>query len=141
MLKGIPQIISPELMKTLMQMGHGDQIVIADGNYPVHSQGVPVIRADGHGVIDILEAILELMPLDTYSEHSVSLMGVGPDRDYIPEIWAEFKQTLQQAGHEQSIIEVVDRFDFYRRSERAFAIVATSEKKLYANIILKKGVL
>ena len=94
MLKGIPPIISPELLKALAQMGHGDELVIADGNFPCHSVGKNsiVIRADGHGVPEILDAVLQLIPLDTYTEKPVALMEVVPgDNCPTPPIWDEYK--------------------------------------------------
>lgn len=140
MLKNIPPILSPELMKTLMEMGHSDEIIIADGNYPANSQGVKVIRADGHEVKDLLEAILTYFPLDTYSEHPVSLMAVVEGDDTVPVIWDTYKEIIVEKGYKTDVIEYVDRFDFYDRSKKASAIIATSDKALYANILLKKGV-
>jgi L-fucose mutarotase len=140
MLKNIPPIISPELMKTLMEMGHGDEIIIADGNYPCHSQGVKVIHSDGHDVKSLLDAILDFFPLDTYSDHPVVLMEVVKGDPTVPVIWDTYKEIIQEKGYELDVIENIERFDFYERSTKTYAIIATSDKALYANILLKKGV-
>lgn len=140
MLKNISPVISPELIKTLMEMGHSDEIIIADGNYPSHSQGVKVIRADGLDVQILLDAILDYFPLDTYSKHPVALMEVVKGDSTVPVIWDKYKEIIKEKGYTLDVIENVDRFDFYERSKKAFAIIATSDKALYANILLKKGV-
>jgi L-fucose mutarotase len=127
-------------MKTLMEMGHSDEIIIADGNYPAHSQGVKVIRADGLEVAPLLSAILEFFPLDSYSDCSVALMEVVQGDPTVPVIWERYEEILQDKGYPLNVIEHIDRFDFYERSKKAFTIIATSDKALYANILLKKGV-
>lgn len=139
MLKKIPKILSPELVKTLMEMGHGDEIVIADGNFPSASISDKVIRADGISGTAMLEAILELFPLDTYAEHQAYLMDVVRGDDYYPEIWHEYKKVLNKSG-EPFKIKLLERFEFYERARKTYAIVATGEEAQYANIILKKGV-
>ena len=87
MLKNIPKIISPELIKTLMEMGHGDELVIGDGNFPAETYGKRVIRCDGHGVPELLDAIMQLFPLDTYTEKPVMLMEVVHGDPVVPTIW------------------------------------------------------
>ena len=139
MLKKIPQILSPQLVKTLMEMGHGDEIVIADGNFPNSSISKNVIRADGLSGTEILKAVLELFPLDSYAPEQVFLMEVVDGDNYVPKIWEEYKAILQESG-ETFKIEHLERFDFYERAKSAFAVVATGESALYANLILKKGV-
>lgn len=139
MLKNIPKILSPQLVKTLMEMGHGDEIVIGDGNFPAHAVSHNVIRADGLSGTEILEAILTVFPLDSYSEHQVFLMEVVPGDDYKPEIWNNYKQILQHSG-EPHAIGHIERFAFYERAKQAFAVIASGEEALYANVILKKGV-
>lgn len=141
MLKKIPPLLSPNLIKTLMEMGHGDEIVIADGNYPAASLANRLIRCDGLKIPELLESILELFPLDTYVESSVSLMKVAEEETYIPEIWREYEKILTKANKENIDINYIERFKFYERSKNSFAIVTTSEKSLYANILLKKGVI
>ncbi|QGH36653.1 fucose isomerase [Gracilibacillus salitolerans] len=142
MLKGIPNILSPELLKTLHEMGHGDEIVIGDGNFPAANYANHLIRCDGHNVPDLLEAILELFPLDTFVNKPVTLMQVvDQQNEPIPEIWHKYKNILSIHQMDGSQIGYEERFDFYERSKRAYAIIATTEKALYANIILKKGVI
>lgn len=137
MLKGIPSILSPELLKILMEMGHGDELVIGDGNFPAASNAQRLIRCDGHGVPALLDAILTLMPLDTYVDAPVALMETTQG-DPRPVIWEEYQRIL--ATHQKVKIETVERFAFYERAKQAYAIIATGETALYANLILKKGV-
>ena len=140
MLKNIPKILSPELVKTLMEMGHGDEIVIADGNFPAETFGKRVLRCDGHGVPELLEAIMQLFPLDTYTEKPVMLMEVVPGDPVVPTIWEDYKKIINKYEPENCKIEMIERFAFYERAKTAFAVVATGEEAIYANIILKKGV-
>lgn len=143
MLKNIPPILSPALLKTLMEMGHSDEIVIADGNFPAQSMGKSaiVLRADGHTVPELLSAILQLLPLDQYVESPVALMAVTPgDPCGTPSIWEEYRHILKQNGENDERIEMMERFAFYERAKKAYAIVATGEKAIYANVLLKKGV-
>ncbi|MHC4220814.1 MAG: RbsD/FucU family protein [Planctomycetota bacterium] len=141
MLKGIPNIISPELLKILMEMGHGDEIVIADGNFPAASIAQKLIRCDGHDVPEMLEAVLKLFPLDIYVEKAAALMQVVPGDKCETPIWDEYRKIIKDSGEKFTDFDMVERFAFYDRAEKAYAVVATSEKALYANIILKKGVL
>jgi L-fucose mutarotase len=141
MLKNIPEVISPELMKALMEMGHGDEIVLADGNFPAASVANKLIRCDGHGIPKILEAVLKFLPLDQYVEHPAALMSVVPGDKTKPTIWEEYRKIIKVSGEKFSDFEFVERFAFYERAKNAYAVVATGEKSLYANIILKKGVL
>ena len=122
-------------------MGHGDEIVIADGNFPSASHAQRLIRADGHGVPELLGAILQLFPLDTFVDHPVSVMAVVPGHDYKPVIWEDYRKILRESEEPFKDFEYIERFAFYERAKEAYAIVATSESALYANIILKKGVL
>lgn len=143
MLKNISPILSPELLKTLMEMGHGDELVIGDGNFPsasVASASITqrLIRADGHGVPELLDAILKLFPLDTYVSCPAALMDNG-DSANPPAIWATYKQIIESNEGDKEI-ELVERFAFYERAKKAYAVVATGETAIYANIILKKGV-
>lgn len=143
MLLGIPPIISPELLKTLCEMGHGDRLVIADGNFPVESVGrdAVVIRCDGHGVPELLEAILQLMPLDTYVDKPVTLMEVVPGDPVETPIWDDYKRIIAKHDNRaQQTIGTVERFAFYKQAASAYAILATSERAQYANIMLQKGV-
>ncbi len=138
MLKNIPAILSPELLKILMEMGHGDEIVIGDGNFPAASVAQRLVRLDGHGVPKVLDAVLKLFPLDTYVESPVALMD-NEDAKNPPPIWADYKKIVK-ANEGDKKIELVERFDFYERAKRAYAVIATGETAIYANIILKKGV-
>ena len=144
MLKNIPKIISPELLKVLCEMGHSDRIVIADGNFPSESMGknAIVIRADGHSATELLDAILTVFPLDTYVEKPVSLMQVMPGDKVETPIWDEYKKIV--AKHDERGAEVfgeIERFSFYEEAKKCYAIIATGEGALYANLILQKGVI
>lgn len=141
MLKNVPPILSPELMKVLMEMGHGDEIVLADGNFPAASVARRPLRSDGHGVPELLEAVLKFFPLDIYVEQPVALMAVVPGDKTKPTIWETYRTLVKNSGERFSDFEFVERFAFYERARQAYAVVATSEKALYANLILKKGVL
>jgi len=140
MLKNIPKILSPDLLKIIMEMGHGDEIVIADGNFPSASFAQRLVRLDGHAIPDILEAILRLFPLDTYVERPVGLMAVMPGDPYKPVIWEEYKKIIQGSKEPFKEFENIERFAFYERAKKAYAVIATGESALYANVILKKGV-
>ncbi|HBM70853.1 MAG TPA: L-fucose mutarotase [Firmicutes bacterium] len=138
MLKNIPTCLSPELLKTLDEMGHGDEIVIGDGNFPSSSLGPKVIRADGIGGEEILKAILSLIPLDTYSEPNFMLMETT-NGDPTPTIWESYDKIVKKADPNAKK-GLIERYAFYERAKKAFCIVQTSEKAIYANVILKKGV-
>ncbi|MCL2342576.1 MAG: L-fucose mutarotase [Firmicutes bacterium] len=140
MLKRIPAILPPALLSTLCAMGHGDEIVLADGNFPAESQGIPVIRCDGHGVPELLRAILKLFPLDSYVEAPVVLMDIVAGDTYQPIIWDTYKSILADNGCAQEQITHMERYAFYERARKAFAVVATGEMSQYANVILKKGI-
>lgn len=143
MLKGIPEILSPELLKVLCEMGHSDRLVIADGNFPVMSMGknAKIIRMDGHGVPEILDAILRVFPLDTYIEKPVNLMEVMPGDNVQTPIWDVYKKTVEKYDERgKNAIGEIERFKFYEETKTAYAVIATSEKALYANIMLQKGV-
>jgi len=141
MLKGIPQIISPELIKVLMEMGHGDEIVLADGNFPAVSHANCLIRCDGHGIPELLEAVLQFLPIDTYVDYPIALMDVVEGDPIKPTIWKKYETIIQDQFKYPIPIQYIDRFEFYERSKKSYAIVATSERAQYANIILKKGVI
>jgi L-fucose mutarotase len=143
MLKNIPPILSPELLKVLCEMGHSDRIVIADGNFPAESMGknAIVIRADGHGVPELLDAILQLFPLDTYVEKPVSLMQVMKGDNAKTPIWDTYKEIVSKYDNRgNNAIGEIERFEFYEQAKTAYAIIATGETAIYANIMLQKGV-
>lgn len=140
MLKNIPSIISPDLLKILMEMGHGDEIVVADGNFPAASIAQRLVRLDGHAIPEILDAMFKLFPLDTYVEHPVGLMAVMPGDPYKPVIWDEYRKIILASKEPFKDFEYIEKFAFYERAKKAYAVIATGESALYANIIIKKGV-
>ena len=137
MLKGIPHILSPELLKILDEMGHGDEIIIADGNFPGASLARNLVRLDGHGAAEVLRAVLQLFPLDHY-EPPVYLMQKVPGDHVETPIWDEFAEIL--ALHTSAPVTYLERYAFYERAKNAYAVIMTGERALYANILLKKGV-
>ncbi|MBQ8657763.1 MAG: fucose isomerase [Clostridia bacterium] len=139
MLKGIPKIISPALLKILSEMGHGDEIVIADGNFPAENYGQRVVRADGLGGVEMLSAVLSLIPLDTYAKENFLLMQTTQG-DPTPTIWEEYFSVANEKDDNVRVGEL-ERFAFYERAKNAYAVIATGEGAVYANIILKKGVI
>lgn len=141
MLKGIPSILTPELLKVLMEMGHGDRIVIGDGNFPHASiaKDSILVRLDGHGAAEVLDAILALLPLDTYVDAPVSLMEVVPGDPVETPIWGEFEKIVEK--HQPGTkIGHIERFKFYEEARKCYAVISTGETALYANVILQKGV-
>lgn len=141
MLKGIPRILTPELFKVMMEMGHGDELVLADGNYPRFGSPSHAIRMDGHGIPEILDAILQFMPLDSYDEHPVVLMNILPCDTFIPAIWEKYRGIVAKYEPMGAREVIINKHEFYERAAKAYAVVATGEQELYANIILKKGVI
>lgn len=139
MLKGISPLISPQLLKVLSEMGHGDEIVLADAHFPAMSLGPQVIRADGVGVPELLEGILRLIPLDQYDSDHFTLMEIGGSDTVEPAIWSVYTDVLRGA-EPTTTPRFMERFAFYERAKKAYCIVATGERAQYANIILKKGV-
>ncbi len=140
MLKNIPSIIPPDLLKILMEMGHGNEIVIGDGNFPAAAYAQRLVRCDGHGVPEVLDAILKLMPLDTYVDAPLTLMQVVEKDAPEPEIWSEYRQIAKKYEPDNCKFEQMERYAFYERAKEAYAVIATGESAIYANIILKKGV-
>ncbi len=144
MLKGIPKILPPQLLKVLCEMGHSDRIVIADGNFPAESMGKNsiVIRMDGHNVPEILDAVLQLFPLDTYVEKPVTLMEVMAGDTAETPIWDTYKEIVTKYDTRGAeAVGNIDRFEFYEQAKTAYAIIATGESAVYANIMLQKGVI
>ncbi|MFB2831956.1 L-fucose mutarotase [Aeromonas jandaei] len=138
MLKGISPLISPELLKVLAQMGHGDEIILADAHFPAHSMGPQVIRMDGLGVEHLLKAMEPLFELDSYAPPLVMMAAVAGD-ELDPNVEQRYLTALADARVGLQV-ERVDRFAFYERASKAFAIVVTGECAKYGNILLKKGV-
>jgi L-fucose mutarotase len=144
MLINIPSILSPYLLKTLMEMGHGDEIVVADGNFPAasiarHTASRRLIRLDGHGVPTVLEAILKVFPLDQYVEKPVSLMQVDSGDPVKTPIWDQYRKIIKASNEQFEDFELIEHFAFYERAKNSYAVVATSESAQYANVILRKG--
>lgn len=140
MLKGIPKILSPELFKILMEMGHTDEIVISDGNFPAGTYSKRLIRLDGHNVPEVLEAILRFLPLDAYVEKPAVLMDVVKGDPVVPTIWDKYREIVKNNYDKFNDFEYMDKWEFYERSKKAYAVVVTGESAIYANILLRKGV-
>ena len=146
MLKNIPPILSPELLKVLCEMGHGDRICIGDGNFPGASMAKPnncvFVRADGHGVPELLDAILQVIPLDEYVEHPALIMQVADkDKGLEVPIWDTYKQIVSKHDSRgAAAFGSVERFAFYEEARNAYCILQSGETAIYANIILQKGV-
>lgn len=138
MLKGINPLLSPELLKVLSEMGHGDEIVIADGNFPGASMAKNLVRADGISAPEMLDAVLSVYPLDQYDDNNFILMEVVEGDTVVPVIWDTYKEILSKY-EPQAHVEHIERFQYYDRAKEAYAVIATGEAAQYANIILKKG--
>lgn len=140
MLKNINPLLSTELLKILREMGHGDQIAIVDANYPAANGSRRLVRLDGCSATDVLDAVLSVLPLDTYVETSVSTMQVVGDLSTVPDIVKDFKNIV--ATHDtQAQFSNIERFRFYDEVKNAYAVVSTGESRLYGNIVLRKGVI
>ena len=140
MLKDIPALLGPELLSTLRAMGHGDEIVIADANFPAEFLGPLVIRADGISATDMLDAVLTVMPLDDFVDEAAIGMAVVGDPNARQPIFEKFEDIVRR--HEPAMcFSTIERFAFYDRARKAAAVIQTGEGRLYGNIILKKGVI
>ena len=136
MLNGIPYVLSPDLFKYMMEMWHGDEIVFTDSNFPIHTLGQRVVRADGTDMKELLRAVLKFFPLDTYAQPVYLMEKVKGDNVETP-IWEDYKEIIKPYTNAE--IEHMERFEFYERAKKAYAIVMTGEMAQYSNIILKKG--
>jgi L-fucose mutarotase len=141
MLRNIDPILSPDLLKTLRAMGHGDEIVIADANFPASSLGPACIRADGSNASDMLRAVLQVMPLDSFVPDPALTMQVVGKPDVIPAAVADFNTIITAVADHPVPTQSLERFAFYARAAQAYAVVQTGETRLYGNIIVKKGVI
>ncbi|MGQ8871676.1 RbsD/FucU family protein [Paenibacillus sp. TSA_86.1] len=141
MLKNIPPILPPELLKRMSEMGHGDELVLTDANFPAVSHAQRLVRCDGVGTVQLLDAILQLFPLDTYVERPAAVMQVVKGDPVIPIIWEDYRRLIETYEDMSDALEYEERFDFYERAAKAYVIVATGERAQYANLILKKGVI
>jgi len=138
MLRGINKLLSPELLKILMEMGHGDELVIADGNFPSASHAQRLVRADGHDIPTILDAILPLFPLDYVVDYTAVLMD-GHNQE--PDVWKIYKDKLSVCPDGDKQFFVISKPEFYERAKKAYCIVATGESERFANIIIRKGII
>lgn len=138
MLLGISAQISPDLLKIICEMGHGDEIVLADANFPSASMAQRLVRADGIEIPKLLSGILELFPLDQYDSRNFILMEKCEGDEADVSVWSEYKNILNKYSPETQM-SFMERFDYYERAKNAYAVVATGERRQYANIILKKG--
>ena len=141
MLRNINPILSPELLYVLRAMGHGDEIVLVDANFPAESSAPTCVRADGSNASDILRAVLSVMPLDTFVTDPAHCMQVVGDASALPDAVKDFQEIINESADAPRDILSLERFEFYERAENAFAVVQTGERRLYGNIILKKGVI
>ena len=140
MLKGLDPLLSPELLSALRAMGHGDEIAIVDGNFPATSSGPPVLRLDGVPADAAVHAVLSVMPLDDFVPDAAWCMAVVDDPEAEQPIFDAFREALARHETTEFTLNKLERFAFYARVEQCFAVVATGERRLYGNIILKKGV-
>lgn len=140
MLRGISPLLSPDLLRILRAMGHGDEIAIVDANFPAESCAARLVRLDGVDAPAALKAVLGVMPLDAYVPDPARAMQVVDDPDSLPPVVAEFQDVIDETADRPAAIMSIERLAFYARAREAFAIVQTSEVRLYGNILLKKGV-
>lgn len=140
MLKGLDPLLSPDLLHALATMGHGDEIAVVDAHFPGATMAKRLVRLDGSNATDVIRAIASVMPLDTFVEAPAAGMQVVGDPQKVPDAVADFGQALDRAEGRKIRIEMIERHAFYRRSREAYAIVQTGERRTYANLILKKGV-
>ena len=139
MLKGIHPIISPDLLKILSEMGHGDEIVFGDGNFPAASHAQRLVRADGHSIPALLEAVLRLFPLDYATDYSAVLMAYRGDRE--PAVWSRYAERLSAFPDGDKPFLKLPKPEFYERARKAYCVTATSEREGFANLIIRKGVI
>ncbi|MFH5182143.1 RbsD/FucU family protein [Paenibacillus sp. TAB 01] len=139
MLRGIPAVFSPELIKILMEMGHGDELILADRNFPAASHAQRLLRCDGIAIPDLLSELMPFFPLDHAVECPAAVMSLLPG-DPVPEVWERYRSIIgaNESGFRE--FEYVDRFVFYERARNAYAIVATGDRSFKGNLLLKKGV-
>lgn len=140
MLIGIPPLLGPELLATLRAMGHGDEIAIVDGNYPAQEHARRLVRADGHGLLPLLEAILTVLPLDDDAQFAICRASLYNDPDQAGEIHHQIDALCDQRKPGYAV-QAMAGFNLYPRIRTAYCIVASSEMALYANVILRKGVI
>ncbi|MEM0946732.1 MAG: RbsD/FucU domain-containing protein [Pseudomonadota bacterium] len=140
MLIGIPSILTPDLLRHIRAMGHGDELVIADANFPAESCAARIERLAGVSATDALRAILTVMPLDSYVERPARTMQVVGDPQAVPEIVAEFQSIIDETADHPARLSSVERHEFYVETRKTYCVVQTGETRFYGNIILQKGV-
>jgi L-fucose mutarotase len=140
-LKNIDPLLSPDLLSALRAMGHGDEIAIVDANYPAVASGVPVVRLDAASTTRVLDAVLSVLPLDEFEPCAAFHMQVVGDPAGEQPIFQEFRDLLRKHEPVVSSLGSIERFAFYERVKDCFAVVVTGERRLYGNIILKKGII
>lgn len=141
MLKNIHPLLSPKLLQILRAMGHGDEIAIVDANYPAKSNASRLVRLDGCSAVEVLNGVLTVLPLDRYVEHPVHTMQVVGDPEAEPEIVSEFYTIIKRQESNLVAFATIERYAFYQRVKKSFAVVATGERRPYGNILLTKGVI
>ncbi|HXW19070.1 MAG TPA: RbsD/FucU domain-containing protein [Roseiarcus sp.] len=141
MLKGLDPLLSPDLLYVLRAMGHGDELAIVDANYPASSAGPEAVRLDAASATEALDAILSVMPLDDFVPEACWVMAPVEKAANEPTIFAEFRSVVTKREGDKFKLAALERFEFYARAKQSFAIVATGERRLYGNIILKKGII
>ena len=138
MLKGISPLISPGLLHLLASMGHGDEIVFGDSNFPAASHAQRLLRADGNTITALLDAVLPLFPLDYAVDYTAVLMVYRGETE--PKVWSRYREILAAYPDGNKEFLTLQKPDFYERAKQAYCVVATSESEGFANIILRKGV-
>ncbi|WP_371155008.1 RbsD/FucU family protein [Jannaschia sp. 2305UL9-9] len=141
MLRNIPPILSPDILWALRAMGHGDDLVIADANFPATALGQRCYRLDGLSATNVLEAVLTILPLDAFVPDPATVMEVVGDPDAVPPVVTHFQAITTATADNPVTLRGLERFAFYERAKSAFAVIQTGETRLYGNIILKKGVI
>jgi L-fucose mutarotase len=139
MLKGIHPAIGPELLKVLAEMGHGDEIILADAHFPGHSFNDQVLRTDGVKITTLLDGVLPLFELDSYDDPLIMMQAVEGD-SLDPSVESSYRAEIEKHVTDAPEVIRIGRFEFYDRAEKAAAVVMTGEIAKYGNIILKKGV-
>lgn len=147
MLNNVSHLLTPDLLKAICEMGHSDTIVLADANFPgaqiAKANGALLIRADGHGIPELLDSILELMPLDSYVDAPVRMMEkMECDKDLEIPVWETYKQIVAKYDDRGAdAVGNIDRFDFYDEAKDCYCVIQTGETSIYANVIVQKGVI
>lgn len=142
MLKKVSPLISPELLKIIAEMGHGDDIVLVDANFPAASSAATnYVVANGIDTTSLLDALLELLPVDWFVEQPISLMEPAAVDDYVPDVYDDYYDILQKHGVDKKQVRMLERHEYYRMTDEAYCVVSTGERRRYANIAIKKGIL